>query len=109
MKAGTRVHYECIAVSIGWLCLGRFAFLVTIKGFVAKLKNNNLQHEGTNTTKPKLNWPAGTVRNSFVAEVLPQDLKSNRQNNLHEVLLKGLRAQSPRKVLFKGPIMYPAL
>ena len=59
--------------------------------------------------QPNLNWPPATVGNNFVAEVLPQDLKTNRQNNLHEVLLKGLRAQSPRKVLFKGPIMYPAL
>ena len=45
-------HYECIAISIGWLCLRRFAFLVTLKGFVAKLKNNSLQHEEENTTKP---------------------------------------------------------
>ena len=59
--------------------------------------------------QPNLNWPPGTVRNSFVAEVLSQNLKTNRRNNLHEVLLKGLRAQSPRKVLFKGPIMYPTL
>jgi hypothetical protein len=103
VKTGTSVHYECIAVSIGWLCLGRFAFLVTLTGFVAKLKSNSLQHEGTNTTKPKL--APGTVRNSFVAEVLSQNLKTDRRNNLHEVLLNGLRAQSLGKVLFKGPIM----
>ena len=59
--------------------------------------------------QPNLNWPPATVISNFVAEVLSQNLKANRQNNLHEVLLKGLRAQSPHKVLLKGPIMYPAL
>jgi hypothetical protein len=54
VQTGTRFHYECIAVSIGWLCLGRFAFLVTLRGLVAKLKNNKLQHEEQNATKPKL-------------------------------------------------------
>jgi hypothetical protein len=30
-----------------------------------------------------------------------------RAQNVHEVLLKRLRAENPRKVLFKGPIMHP--
>ena len=39
---------ECIAVSIGWLCLGRFAILVTSKGCVAQIENTDLQHNKSN-------------------------------------------------------------
>jgi len=69
---------EYIAVSIGWLCLGRFALLVTWKGFVAKLKSCSLQHE--EQIQPNLTWALVIVRNGFVAYVLSQNLKINSLN-----------------------------
>jgi hypothetical protein len=44
----------------------------------------------------------------FVATLFPLSPPTYAQN-VHEALLKGLRAESLRKVLFKGPIMHPTI
>ena len=74
MKTGTRFHSECIAVSIGWLCLGRCALLVTSKGSVAKLKTTACNIK---KNQPDLSWALVTVRSGFVADVSSQILKQN--------------------------------
>ena len=43
----------------------------------------------------------------IVATLFPISPPTHAQN-VHEALLKGLRAESLREVLFKGPIMHPA-